>query len=60
MTHPKAKKSNIEEVIVSLQRIVEERNEIMKRLMLLGKHRTVVEKDRVKLLELKSEVRQLA
>ena len=57
MASTKAKKSSIEDVINNLQRIVEERNEIMKRLMLTGKHRVVHEKDRVRLIELKREVR---
>ena len=58
---PKPKqKTQIEQVILSLQKIVEERNEIMKRIMLAGKHRLLDEKDRVRLTDLKREVRQLA
>ena len=47
-------------MIESLKKIVEERNSIMNSVMLMGKHRTVVNKDLVRLLELKSEVRRLA
>jgi hypothetical protein len=56
----KAKNSPINDVINSLKKIVEERNSIMNSVMLMGKHRTVLDKDRVRLLELKSEVRRLA